>query len=89
MQETCFCQLDSSVEGAMARRSKKQQSKKEEVQAIAKNNPQVDEKTVLQSLELIGYLRRMGIQPKGFNLLRSSESKLKLKAPAIYRLKSS
>jgi len=33
--------------GAMAKRSKKKVSKQEQIKAIAKNNPQVDEKVVL------------------------------------------
>lgn len=74
--------------GAMAKRSKKKLSKQEQIKAIAKNNPQVDEKVVLDSIELITYLRRMGIQPKGFNLLPSSESRLKFRPPAVHKLKS-
>lgn len=72
----------------MAKRSKKTDTKRERVKAIAKNNPLIDEKVVLDSIELINYLRRMGIQPKGFNLLPSSESRLKFRPPAVHRLKS-
>jgi len=68
----------------MAKRNKKAAQVKE----IAKNNPGVDEKVVAESLELIGYLRKVGVKPRGFNLLGNSESRLKIKPPMVYKLKS-
>jgi hypothetical protein len=64
----------------------KTKSKKQRVRAIAKRNPQVDEKIVGESLELITYLRKVGIKARGFNLLRSSESRLKVKGPVVHQL---
>jgi len=64
----------------------KPKSKKRRVRAIAKQNPQVDEKIVGESLDLISYLRTVGIGARGFNLLRSSESRLKVKGPVVHHL---
>ncbi|GAC1662184.1 MAG: hypothetical protein NVS9B4_15530 [Candidatus Acidiferrum sp.] len=61
--------------------------KKVQVREIAKKNNLVDEKVVSESLELIDYLRRVGVKPRGFNILRSSESRLKIKPPAVYKLR--
>ena len=61
-------------------------SKKQRVRAIAKKNPQVDQKIVGESLDLITYLRKVGIKARGFNLLRSSESRLKVKGPVVHHL---
>ena len=58
------------------------------VAEIAKSNPNVDEKVVAESVELISYLRKIGIKPRGFNLLRSSESRLKMRPQTVYKLKS-
>lgn len=60
--------------------------KKRKVREIAKKNPQVDEKVVAEALELIGHLRRNGVKPRGFNILRISDSKLKVRTPAVYQL---
>lgn len=65
---------------------KKKKPKKQSLRAIAKTNPQVDEKVVTEPLELIGYLRKVGIKARGYNLLRSSESRLKVKSPAVYHI---
>ena len=67
-------------------KNKKKKSKKQSLRAIAKTNPQVNEKIVTESLELIGYLRKVGIKARGYNLLRSSESRLKVKGPAVYHI---
>ncbi len=64
----------------------KNKSKKQRVRALAKGNPRVDEKIVGESLALISYLRKVGIKSRGFNLLGSSESRLKVKGPVVYRL---
>lgn len=64
----------------------KKKSKKQRVRAIAKRNPQVDQKIVGESLDLISYLRKVGIKARGFNLLRSSESRLKVKGPVVHQL---
>ena len=66
----------------------KKNKKVEKVKELAKNNPGIDEKVVTESLELIGYLRRIGVKPRGFNLLGSSESRLKIKPPTVYKLTS-
>lgn len=64
----------------------KNKSKKQRVREIAKKNPQVNEKIVGESLELVSYLRKVGIKARGFNLLRSSESRLKVKGPVVHQL---
>lgn len=67
----------------MKTKTKKQQQR---VRVIAKKNPHVDEKIVGDSLALITYLRKLGIKPRGFNLLKSSESRLKVKGPTLHQL---
>jgi hypothetical protein len=62
-------------------------TKVKKIKEIAKNNPQVDEQMAAESLELISTLRRIGIRPKGFNILRISDSKLKVGSPAILTLR--
>lgn len=64
----------------------KNKSKKQRVRAIAKKNLRVDERIVGESLDLISYLRKVGIKARGFNLLRSSESRLKVKGPVVHQL---
>jgi len=60
-------------------------TKKVSVKELAKNNPQVNEKLVADSLLLIDNLRKNGIKPRGFNILRISESRLKIRNP-VYSL---
>ena len=60
--------------------------KQQRVRTIAKRNPHVDEKIVGDSLELITYFRKLGIKARGFNLLKSSESRLKVKGPVVHQL---
>jgi hypothetical protein len=67
----------------------KKVDKKERVQIIAKSNARVDPKVVEDSLEIISYLRKVGIKARGFNILRSSESRLKIKDPIVHRLSNS
>jgi hypothetical protein len=67
--------------GIMAKKNKKPT-----MQEIAKSNPQVDEKIAADSLTLIANLRKNGVKPRGFNILRISESKLKMRNPAVYSL---
>ena len=68
------------------KRIEKKVDKKARVQTIAKSNPQVDQKVVGDSLEIIDYLRKVGIKARGFNILRSSESRLKIKGPIVHHL---
>jgi hypothetical protein len=56
------------------------------LEPIAKTNPEVDQKIVGDSLEIIDYLRKVGIKARGFNILRSSESRLKIKGPVVHHL---
>jgi len=65
---------------------KKKVDKKALIQPIANTNPGVDQKIVGDSLEIINYLRKVGIKARGFNILRSSESRLKLKGPVVHHL---
>ncbi len=68
------------------KKSNKKTNKKTQVRTIAKGNPQVDEKVVGDSLEIIDYLRKVGIKARGFNILRSSESRLRIKGPMVHHL---
>jgi hypothetical protein len=74
----------SEKEGVMASKERKERNKR--VREIAEKNQQVNEKMVVDSLELIAHLRKMGIKSRGFNILRISDSKLKVKNPAVYHL---
>jgi hypothetical protein len=76
--------LDERGGGVMASKERKERNKR--VREIAKKNYQVNEKMVEDSLELIAHLRKMGIKSRGFNILRISDSKLKVKNPAVYHL---
>jgi hypothetical protein len=64
----------------------KKDDRKRQVRTITKGNSQVDEKVVGDSLEIIDYLRKVGIKARGFNILRSSESRLKIKGPMVHHL---
>jgi hypothetical protein len=69
----------------MAKRAKSK--KTQTLSDLTKNNPNVDQKIVEESLLLIGHLRKIGVKPRGFNILRISESRLRIKNPAVYHLK--
>ncbi len=64
----------------------KKARKNTRVRMIAKRNSQVDQKVVGDSLEIIDYLRRSGVKARGFNILRSSESRLPIKSPIVHSL---
>jgi hypothetical protein len=68
------------------RRSKHKTNKstREELRRIVKSNPQVDARIVSESINLVSYLRSIGFKSSGFNILRSSESNLKLKPPILH-----
>jgi hypothetical protein len=68
------------------KRTQKKLERKALVQPIEKANPKVDQKIVSDSLEIIDYLRKVGIKARGFNILRSSESRLKVKEPVVHHL---
>lgn len=53
---------------------------------IAKSNPKVDPEVLKQSLDIVEYIRSIGIKSKGFNILRSSEAKLTLRPPTLHTL---
>jgi hypothetical protein len=65
---------------------KRKTEKKNKLKRVLKDNPQVDEQIVVDSLEIISGLRRVGIKARGFNILRSSESRLKVKNPVVHHL---
>ena len=50
---------------------------------LAKTNPQVDSKVVEQSIELVDFVRRLGFKGRGYNILGSSESSIKVKPPVL------
>jgi len=54
---------------------------------IAKNNPQVNEQSAAEFIELITKLRNMGVRPKGFNILGVSDSRLKVRKQAVFSLR--
>jgi hypothetical protein len=53
---------------------------------IAKNNPRVDAKAVEESMELIDLLRGLGFKGRGYNILESSESTIKVKPTVLSKL---
>ena len=54
---------------------------------IAELNPQVDKKVVEESLALVASVRRMGFKGRGYDILESSESRLKAKPlPVLSKL---
>jgi len=71
----------------MARKRKEHAKVVQDMKAIAKNNPQVDEKVAAAAIELINTLRRLGVRPKGFNLRGVSDSRLKVRTPVVLNLK--
>ena len=56
------------------------------MQRIAKMNPQVDKKIVEESLAFVDFARGIGFKARGYNILRSSESHLKIGAPILFKL---
>jgi hypothetical protein len=74
----------------MKKKTEKKVEKKVEnkarVKVIARSNPSVSEKVVGDSLEIIAYLRKVGIKSRGFNILRSSESRLRVVGPIVHEL---
>lgn len=57
-----------------------------QLQRLAKTNPKVDPKLVGESMEIIAYLRKLGIKSVGFNVRGASESRLKVRGPVIHQL---
>ena len=55
---------------------------------IVKTNRQVDPKMVGESLAIVDFVRRMGIKGRGYDILGSSESRLKVKGPVLFDLRS-
>jgi hypothetical protein len=53
---------------------------------IAKLNPQVDQKTVEESLALVDFIRSIGFKGRTYDILGSSESRLTVKPPILSRL---
>jgi hypothetical protein len=58
----------------------------ETLRRIAKTNPQVDKKMVEESLAFVEFARSIGLKGRGYDLLRSSESRLKAKSPILSEL---
>ena len=56
------------------------------LQRISRLNPKVDKKLVEESLALIASLRDMGFKKRGYNILDSSESRLKVKTQILSKL---
>jgi len=59
---------------------------KDLVRQIAKSNTHVDERIVLQSIEYVNFAKRLGGKSGRFGILRSSESSLKIKSPALHMM---
>jgi len=68
------------------RKFERKADKKTQVRTIARGNSKVDQKVVADSLEIIDYLRKVGVKARGFNILRSSESRLKIKDPVVHHI---
>ncbi len=56
------------------------------LQRIAKQNPKVDKKIVEESLALVEFVRSIGFKGRGYDLIGSSESRLKVKTPILSKL---
>lgn len=56
------------------------------LQRIAKTNPQVDKKMVEESLMLIDSVRKMGFKGRNYEILESSESRLRVGLPVLCKL---
>jgi hypothetical protein len=56
------------------------------LQRIAKSNPQVDKKMVEESIAFVEFARSIGLKSRGYDILRSSESRLKVKSPILSEL---
>lgn len=61
-------------------------TKKIDWRKIAKTNPDVDPNILRQSIEFVDYIRKVGAKGKGFNILRSSEARLKVHPPTLHQL---
>ena len=70
----------------MARKRQMKDTQIKRIRQIAKSNPHVDEQMAAKSIELIVELRRIGVRPKGFNILGISDSKLKVRKAAVFSL---
>jgi hypothetical protein len=60
--------------------------KKVTARRIFKDNPQIDERFVRESLRIAETSRSLGARRPGFSLLRSSEATLKISPPELYSI---
>jgi hypothetical protein len=58
----------------------------ETLRRIARSNPHVDKKMVEESLAFVEFARSIGLKGRGYDILRSSESRLKVKSPILSEL---
>jgi len=56
------------------------------IRRIARSNPRVDKKVVEDSLALIDFIRSAGFKARGYSIIGSSESRLKIYPPIIYKI---
>jgi hypothetical protein len=67
-------------------RQKRKRTAAETLRRIAKMNPQVDKKMVEESIAFVEFARSIGFKGRSYDLLRSSESRLKAKSPILSEL---
>ena len=65
---------------------RKRKRKATTLQRIAKLNPRVDKKLVEESLALVDFVRGMGFRGRGYDIIESSESQLRLSPPVLFKL---
>ena len=53
------------------------------LQRIAELNPKVDKKLVEESIALVDFVRGMGFKGRGYDIIGSSESRLRIKPPIV------
>ena len=56
------------------------------VRQIARTNALVDERVVLESIDFVSFARKFGGKSERYGILPSSESKLKIKPPALHMM---
>ena len=56
------------------------------LQRIAKANPRVNRQVVEESLALIDSVRKMGFKGRNYEILGSSESRLRVELPVLCKL---
>ncbi len=67
---------------------KKQSVDAKVLRKIVRKNRQIDQALLKESVDLVTYIRSLGIQSRGFNLLRSSEARLRVIHPSTQTIEA-